>query len=86
MVKKIFKSYEDAKACIKKLGLKGKNEYIEWAKTSQRPSDIPASPRNVYIKNGFSWGDFLSTGTKRPGSIKFLSYDDAKKYIHKLFF
>lgn len=86
MVKKIFKSYEDAKAFIKKFGLKGKDEYIEWAKTSQRPSDIPASPRTVYISNGFSWGDFLSTGIKRHGSIKFLSYDDAKKYIHKLNF
>ena len=58
MVKKIFKSYEDAKTYLKKLGFKKRAQYLEWASSSKKPQDIPYNPITTY-KEWVSWADYL---------------------------
>jgi hypothetical protein len=40
------------------LGLHTRSEWIEWAKTTDRPADIPAAARGVYAVD---WRDWLGT-------------------------
>ena len=56
----VWRSFEDARDYARSLGLKSiKDEWREWSKSGEKPSDIPASPNIVYKGKGWkSWGDF----------------------------
>ena len=58
-----WRSYQDAKKYVHKLKFSGKSQYANWAKTEKRPKDIPAAPRNAYLRLGswMTWGDYLGT-------------------------
>ena len=84
MVKKIFKSYEDAKALIKNFQFKNRDEYFKWARSGQRPSEIPSDPYKQYKENGFSWGDFLGTGKVANQNKTYRSYAEAKDHLKNL--
>jgi hypothetical protein len=47
-----YRSYEEARAFVRTLGLKSEAEWREYAKSGQKPDDIPASPESVY---GHKW-------------------------------
>jgi superfamily II DNA or RNA helicase len=81
---KVFRAFEDTRAFAQQLGLKSKDEWAIWAKTADRPSDIPATPSRVYKKQWQGWGDFL--GTKRIANQKrlFLPFDEAREYARSL--
>ena len=49
------------------------------------PSDIPASPDNVYKDKGWiSWGDWLGTGTIAPNQRKFRKFREARIFVREL--
>ena len=79
----VFVNYDEAKIIIHKLKIKGKENFFKLGKL---PKGIPKDPPNTYKKQGtwISWGDFLGTGTVAHQNKEFLSYDQAKKVIHKL--
>ena len=55
-----FITYENAKKYVSELGLKGVREWMEWAKTTNRPPYINSNPQKYYKNNGWtSWADFL---------------------------
>ena len=65
--KRIFKSFDDARAFARGLKLSGQKAWQVWRK-DHRPSDIPSRPDNFYKEAGWTnWGDFLGTGNKRKG-------------------
>ncbi|XRA96633.1 methyltransferase domain-containing protein [Pycnococcus provasolii] len=54
-----FRSFEDARAYVRTLGLKSVKEWQAWSK-SARPHDIPGTPNVTYASSGWtSYGDFL---------------------------
>ena len=56
-----FKTFEDARAYAKDLGFERKKDWEKWAKSSERPIDIPAAPSLKYKNKGWiSWHDWLS--------------------------
>jgi len=72
-----FKKFEDARNFVRSKKLKSNIEYSQWAKTLDKPEDIPATPQNVYADDWISWGDWLgyySIWTKKTliGFIKSL--------------
>ncbi|MFM1755392.1 MAG: hypothetical protein RL621_296, partial [Bacteroidota bacterium] len=72
-----YKKFEDARNFIRSKKLKSNIEYSQWAKTLDKPEDIPATPQNVYADQWISWGDWLgyySIWTKKTliGFIKSL--------------
>lgn len=81
---KVFRAFEDTRAFAQQLGLKSKDEWAIWAKTADRPSDIPANPSRLYKKQWQGWGDFL--GTKRIANQKrlFLPFEEAREYARSL--
>ncbi|GHP05503.1 hypothetical protein PPROV_000425300 [Pycnococcus provasolii] len=55
-----FLSFEDARAYVRKLGLKSFREWKAWSSSDARPHDIPSRPDQTYASSGWtSYGDFL---------------------------
>ena len=80
--RKIFRSYESAKALMKELGIKTFNQFREWSRSEQRPDDFPATPARVYKEKWVNWGEFLGTGNVH--SKIFRSYESAKTLMKEL--
>jgi len=72
-----FLSFEEAREYVRDLNLKSGEEYNHWARTPQRPSDIPTNPDYVYRGQGWiSWPDWLGSN--------YLSYDEARNFVMTL--
>ena len=55
-----WRSFKEARAFVRSLGLKSIEEWKSWARSDARPIDIPKVPIAVYKRNGWvSWGDWL---------------------------
>ena len=82
---RIFRSFQNAKMFAHTLQLKGKEEWVEWAKSDTRPSDIPAYPNEVYAKKGWNgWGDFLGTGFVAHKDRKYRPFQGARLFVRSL--
>ncbi|XRB13430.1 hypothetical protein RI054_06g32680 [Pseudoscourfieldia marina] len=79
-----FRSFEDARAYVHTLGLKGTEEWDAWSASGARPYDIPSHPDTYYASSGWmSYGDFLGYAVgKVAGSYR--SFEDARAYVHTL--
>ena len=80
--KKKFRSYENAQAFMKALGIKTQKQFNEWSRSGERPSDIPSNPSRVYKTEWVSWGEFL--GTENGHKKKFRSYESAQALMKAL--
>ncbi len=59
-----YRSFPEAREFARSLGLKSVAEW--WARTSQLPEDIPASPQKVYVGQGWdNWMDWLGSNASR---------------------
>ena len=59
-----WRSFEEARDYVRKLGLESWEEWWEWSKSGERPQDIPSCPELVYKGKGWkSWPDFLGVPT-----------------------
>ena len=79
--KKSFRNFHDAKSFVQSLGLLSKNAYATWAKSSERPSDIPTGPSSAYKDEWKGWGDWLGTGSIYTGDMKFLPFNEAREIV-----
>src|SRR4051794_20417247 len=87
MSRKKFVDFTTAKEFAHSLNLKGKSDWAIWAKSNNRPKDIPAAPQRTYNQKGWQgWGDFLGTGTVAPQNRVFRSFEDARTFVHLLRF
>lgn len=85
--KRSFRSFAEARSYAHNLKLKNSDQWKKWAKTGERPEDIPSDPQRTYAKNGWvNWGDFLGTNNIAPRYIKFRSLASARDFVQKLKF
>jgi superfamily II DNA or RNA helicase len=56
---KSFRPFKEARNFVWTQHLKSANEWRSFAKSGERPSDIPANPNAAYKKEWISWGDWL---------------------------
>jgi hypothetical protein len=78
-----FLPFIEARAFVRKLGLKGQQDWqTNYLKSGNKPNNIPASPQSVYKKEWKGWGDFLGTGNIRDKN--FLSFTEAREFVRKL--
>src|ERR1035437_5965268 len=79
-----YLSFNEARIFVHTLNLRTQNEWIQYCKSGNKPNDIPAKPDATYKNKGWiGIGDWLGTG-KSLG--EYLSFEDAKKFIHTLNF
>ena len=80
-----WRPFEDARIYAQNLGLKTLREWKAWAKSSARPDDIPANPRNIYIGNGWvSIGDWLGSGYIYNREKIFRPFKEARTFVRGL--
>lgn len=81
-----WKSFRDSQEYVRALGLKSIQGWLEWAKSSQRPPDIPSNPHKIYRFDGWkSLGDFIGIGQHLRGD-NFWSFLEARSYVRSLNF
>ena len=63
-----MRSYEDARAFVRKIKLSSAVEWREWSSSGKRPVDIPSAPYRIYENSGWiNWADWLGIEKqKRP--------------------
>lgn len=54
-------SFKEAREYMRSLKLNGRRGWLEWAKSPQRPRNIPSNPYIIYRDEWVSWYDFLGT-------------------------
>jgi hypothetical protein len=61
-----FRPFAEARAFVRTLRLKNREEWSTYCKSGRKPNDIPAYPNGAYEENGWvGMGDWLGTGDKR---------------------
>ena len=80
-----YRPFEEARAFVRGLGLKSSNEWGNYCKSGEKPTDIPAGPLAVYRNSGWlGMGDWLGTGNLGPGARQFRSFEAARDFVHTL--
>jgi superfamily II DNA or RNA helicase len=80
----VYRPFEEARQFVRGLHLKGEHEWREYAKSKNKPIDIPYKPVRTYRKEWKDWGDWLGTGNISPTKRIFRSYVDARTFVHDL--
>ncbi|XRB14605.1 hypothetical protein RI054_08g44450 [Pseudoscourfieldia marina] len=74
------RSFEEARAYVRTLGLTSKKAWKKWSKSGDRPNDIPSNPDTYYASSGWaSFPDFLGYAAR-----SFLNFEDARAYVRTL--
>jgi len=80
-----FLPFEKARAYMRKLGLKNREEYRDWLKSGKRPKTIPHEPEKIYKYTGLvSLGDWLGNGNIQNQKKKKLPYEQASAYVQAI--
>lgn len=79
--------FHEARAFVRALGLPSSQAYEAWSKTSERPLDIPATPRRVYKDEWDNWADWLGKDVKPlspySNAKDFLGYSEAREFMRQ---
>ncbi len=82
---RVYLPYEEARAFVHSLQIKGETQWRNWLKDDNKPEDIPAQPSHVYKDKGWTgWGDWLGTGTIASYNRVFRSFEEARDFVHQL--
>ncbi|MBV5348159.1 DEAD/DEAH box helicase family protein [bacterium] len=79
-----WRPFEDARAFVQGLKLKGKEEWDQYYQTEQKPNDIPSNPRQVYNGKGWNnYGDWLGTGTIATILREYRPFEEARAFVRE---
>jgi hypothetical protein len=74
-----WRPFKAARAFARRLKLKNGKEWFVYAKSKEKPDDIPKSPNSAYAEVGWAgWSDWL--GTERAWRI----FKDARAFVRGL--
>jgi len=78
-------AFKVARDYVRGLGLTTHKQWVEWAKSSERPANVPASPFKVYRGIGWvSMGDWLGTGVVSTRKITYRPFEEARDFVRGL--
>jgi hypothetical protein len=80
-----FRSFGDARAFARRLGLKSSSEWHEYCLSKKKPGDIPSNPDKAYAKTGWvGMGDWLGTETVASHLREYRSFKKAREFVRGL--
>ncbi|MDC0153549.1 hypothetical protein OAJ02_02310 [Nitrosopumilus sp.] len=82
--KRTFKSFDQARRLVHKLGLQSTGDWKQYCKSGNKPQDIPSAPDKKYIKNWIDWSDWLGHGDVTKSRKQWRTFENARKYVRKL--
>lgn len=82
---KTYRTFEDAKKYVIKLGIKSQNEWNVYAKSGgDKPDDIPYKPQRTYQSEWISWGDWLGTNRIADNKKELCTFIEARNFARSL--
>lgn len=69
-------SYEEAKAWVQSKGIHNRESFYK----TERPEWVTSNPNKFYKEEWQGWSDFL--GKKQSKNINYVTYEEAKKWVH----
>jgi hypothetical protein len=63
-IPKIFRPFVEARSWAQQLGLHTKADWFDYIRANEKPEDIPTRPDLVYLKEWFTWRDFVGGDKK----------------------
>jgi superfamily II DNA/RNA helicase len=81
---KSYRPFEEARKFIRTLNLNGYSDWLSYAKSNEKPIDIPTTPERTYKSNWKGMGDFLGTGNISNKDKKFRSFNEARDFVRTL--
>jgi len=85
-----WRSYEEARVFVHRLGLRTRKEYRtycrgEFPDKPVKPNDIPTNPETVYEDSGWiGTADWLGFVHPRSPNLKYRPFRDARTFVHSL--
>ena len=78
-----WRNFQDARAFVRRVGLKSHVKWVDYCKSGKKPADIPTNPNNIYPQSGWTgWGDWLGTGRRR--GTGWWPFRSARAYVRRL--
>ena len=87
---RVYLDFNSAKSFAHNLKLKSQNEWFDYCKGKiaglpAKPDNIPVGVQNTYRGKGWTtWGDWLGTGIVASYYKTYLSFIEARNYVHDL--
>lgn len=78
-----YRAFRAARRWARALELQSAAEWRVFARTPQRPADIPAAPEAVYRAQWKGWGDFLGTGRIAQHLRRYRPFEAARRWAHR---
>jgi len=80
-----YRPFNEARAYVRKLGLKSIMEWRHYCKSGKKPEDISAKPFRTYAKEGWAgMGDWLGTGYIANQLRQYLPFEEARAFVRSL--
>ena len=80
-----WRPFEEAREFVRGLGFKNLRTWHEWAKSGERPADIPTNPHTVYKGEGWvDWGDWLGTNYVAHKNREYRPFEEARAFARGL--
>lgn len=83
-IKEPFLPFEEAREFVRSLKLNNFTEWQNYCRSGQRPTNIPTTPSITYKGQFKGLGDWLGTGNTNNHNRTFLSFEQAKEFVHNL--
>jgi hypothetical protein len=80
-----YRPFDQARFFARSLGLKSREEWLEFARSGKLPSDIPIKPERTYADKGWAGvGDWLGTGTIAAHLREYRPFGEAREFVREL--
>jgi hypothetical protein len=80
-----YREFVQARAFVRSLGMKSTKDWNAYARSGNKPEDIPSAPQNTYSKRGWrNYGDWLGTETVATNSRIYLPFKEARVFVRGL--
>lgn len=82
--KRRYWEFQKARAFVRSLKFNNVGEWSEYSKSGKKPNFLPFHPERIYEKDWKGLGDWLGTGRIANKDIQFLTFEEAKNFVHSL--
>ncbi|MBI4947435.1 MAG: DEAD/DEAH box helicase family protein [Bacteroidetes bacterium] len=78
-----YRSFEEARAFVRKLNLKNSTEWNKYCKSGEKPDEIPTAPHSIYKDTGWvGFRDWIGTGSVNGREYRI--FEEARCFVRKL--